>query len=277
MPADWQLPPGVSRSLWEFAADEQLPQTEEQHLGQAPLLRFDHALVDQWFERPGRVIDLGCGTGRSVAALARRGFECTGVDLSQPSLRVAQERLQREGLAARLLRGNLCELEFLPDGQFDYALLLFGTLGMVSGSQSRRQVLAHAHRLLVPGGRLALHVHSLWPHLFQTGGRGWLLRDLAKRLAGSPTAGDTHRDYRGIPRIYHHVFSRRELHRLLRDTGFDITREIPLAPLGEFTPIWPPGTQPADKPTPPVPESLAQTGLFRNLRCTGWMVEVRRG
>lgn len=276
MPADWQLPPGVSRSLWEFAADEQLPQTEDQHLGQTPLLQFDHALVEQWFERPGRVIDLGCGTGRSLVTLAQRGFQCTGVDLSQPSLQVARQRLREAGLSATLLRGNLCELEFLPDGQFDYALLLFGTLGMVAGGASRRQVLAHAHRLLVPGGRLALHVHSLWPHLFQMGGRGWLVRDLAKRLVGSPTAGDTHRDYRGIPRIYHHVFSRREIQHLLRDSGFEITREIPLAPLGDFTPVWPTGTQPTDKPSPPTPSSLTQTGLFRNLRCTGWMVEVRR-
>ena len=277
MPSDWQLPPGVSRSLWEFAADRVLAETEDQHLGQTPLLEFDHRLVSEWFDTSGRLIDLGCGTGRSLELFARRGFACTGVDLSQPSLVVAGRRLAEAGLAATLLRGNLCELMALPDGQFDYALLLFGTLGMVAGGDSRRRVLTEAHRLLVPGGRLALHVHSLWPHLFLPAGRGWLLRDLASRLVGSAAAGDTHRDYRGIPRIYHHVFSRRELHALLRNAGFTVTREIPLAPLPDFTPIWPPGTQPADKPNPPAPQSLTQTGLFRHLRCTGWLVEVRRG
>ena len=263
--------------MWEFAADRVLAETEDQHLGQTPLLEFDHRLVSEWFDTSGRLIDLGCGTGRSLELFARRGFACTGVDLSQPSLVVAGRRLAEAGLAATLLRGNLCELMALPDGQFDYALLLFGTLGMVAGGDSRRRVLTEAHRLLVPGGRLALHVHSLWPHLFLPAGRSWLLRDLAKRLVGSAAAGDTHRDYRGIPRIYHHVFSRRELHALLRNAGFTVTREIPLAPLPDFTPIWPPGTQPADKPNPPAPQSLTQTGLFRHLRCTGWLVEVRRG
>jgi tRNA G46 methylase TrmB len=73
MPADWQLPPGVSRSLWEFAADRELPSQESSHLGQSPLLTFDAQLVPRWFSTPGPLVDLGCGSGRSLVDFAAAG------------------------------------------------------------------------------------------------------------------------------------------------------------------------------------------------------------
>ncbi|MCY2962145.1 MAG: class I SAM-dependent methyltransferase [Planctomycetota bacterium] len=260
MPADWRLPPGVSRSLWEFAADAKLARDEADHLAHSPLLEFDRHVVNQWFDRPGDLVDLGCGTGRSLVDFSQREFTCTGVDLSQPSLVVAAKLLAERGLPATLIRGNLCELECLPDGAFDYALLLFGTLGMVEGIAGRTAVLRQAHRLLRPGGRLALHVHSLWPHLFLSGGRRWLAADIWKRLRKTPDAGDTHRDYRGIPQIYHHVFSRHEIHKLLRMAGFQIQQEVPV------------GAVRANEPA----LNLEQVGWLKNLRATGWLIEAAR-
>ncbi|MFN5299582.1 MAG: class I SAM-dependent methyltransferase [Planctomycetaceae bacterium] len=289
MPADWQLPPGVSRSLWEFAADRELPSQESSHLGQSPLLTFDAQLVPRWFSTPGPLVDLGCGSGRSLVDFAAAGFACTGVDLSQPSLEFAAQALRDRGLYANLLRANLCELDLLPAEQFDYALLLFGTLGMIATPQARRQALGHAHRLLRPGGRLALHVHSLWPHLFIPGGRQWLLRDLVRRTLGSPAAGDTERAYRGIPHIYHHVFSLRELKRVVQQAGFETLRLVPLraTPGPPFSGPSSPSSKSLGQPSPGQPSPgqssipaghlvLEQTGWARHWRCTGWLLELRK-
>src|SRR5262249_37194202 len=89
---DWRLPRGVSRSVWEFAHDRSIARDEDRHLADAPLLEFDRETVARWFATPGKLIDLGCGTGRSLAEFSRRGFECVGVDLSRESLAVAAER-----------------------------------------------------------------------------------------------------------------------------------------------------------------------------------------
>jgi ubiquinone/menaquinone biosynthesis C-methylase UbiE len=262
---DWRLPRGVSRSVWEFAHDRSIARDEDRHLAEAPLLDFDRETVARWFTTPGKLIDLGCGTGRSLGEFSRRGFACVGIDLSRESLAVAAERTASAAPPVVLLQGNLCDLDFLPDGQFDYALLLFGTLGMVSGRENRRQVLEHARRILKPAGLLALHVHNVWRHLYSPQGRRWLLRDVIKRLAGNPTAGDTERDYRGIPRMYHHSFTRSEVKRLLRDCGFKIRETIPLAPLHEreICTTTGAGQHTAD---------LTCRGWFRNLRATGWLI-----
>jgi hypothetical protein len=143
--------------------------------------------------------------------------------------------------------------------------MLFGTLGMIAGREHRRQALRHARRLLRPQGLLALHVHNLWRHFHSPQGRRWLARDLAKRLARNPTAGDSEHDYRGIPRMYHHAFTSGEIRRLLRECRFAVQDMIPLAPLATGPDVMPPT---ACDSSP----NLAYRGLFPNLRATGWIL-----
>lgn len=255
--APWQLPPGVSRSLWEYAHDPAIAREDATHLAGSSLIALDERLIHEWFAAPGPLVDLGCGTGRLLVAFAERGFPVLGVDLAPESLRVAQEAARAKGVEVGLLRANLCELDGLPDGDFDYALLMFGTLGMVSGPANRLRVLQQARRLLKPGGQLALHAHNVWHHLFHPASRPWLIGDRLKALLGNPTAGDTERDYRGIPGMFHHAFSQRELRHLLDAAGFKIEEQIPLATGsgGElFHPRW-----------------------LKAFRSHGWFVRARRG
>jgi ubiquinone/menaquinone biosynthesis C-methylase UbiE len=262
---DWRLPPGVTRSLWEFAHDREIARDEARHLAGAALLEFDHRVVAGWFATPGRLVDLGCGTGRSLVDFARRGFDCLGIDLSHEALLVADERIAAARQTAGLVQGNLCALECLTDREFDYALLLFGTLGMVSGRDYRRRILEHARRILKPGGFLALHVHNVWRHLNSPQGRGWLVRDLAKRLLGHPTAGDSEHAYRGVPRMYHHAFTRREIIALLHLCGFAIREMIPLAPLDH-------SAESSAESKSDGARDLACWGWLRNWRATGWLI-----
>ncbi len=63
----------------------------------------------------GAVLELGCGTGRVALALAREGFNVTGLDLSESMLGVFGEKLGREpsDVAARveLVRGNMAQFD----------------------------------------------------------------------------------------------------------------------------------------------------------------------
>jgi ubiquinone/menaquinone biosynthesis C-methylase UbiE len=259
LPPDWKLPPGVSRSLWEFAHDRQIARDEERHLRGSLLLEFDRRILEKWFPGPGKVVDLGCGTGRLLVDFARRAWTGVGVDLSHESLRVAHEALAPLDHPMALLRANLCQLDCLPEASFDAALLMFGTLGMVEGRENRRAVLWHTQRMLKRDGKLALHVHNLWRHLFLPDGRRWLWRDLARRLIASRGAGDTEHDYRGIPRMYHHVFTLREIRRLLTSVGFRTVETVPLAPE-------------ADSGATRDRQDPSLRGAWTGFRATGWLI-----
>jgi SAM-dependent methyltransferase len=210
--ADWQLPPGTDRGLWDYLHNESLARGYDEALAETPLLEIDRRFAERFFEKPGRLIDLGCGTGRLLVPFARRGFECVGVDLSDAMLTIAREKMERAGLQVELRKANLVELQAFPSESFDYAACLFSTFGMIRGRAHRQQMLGHVRRMLKPGGRFVLHVHN----------RGFLSwNPFAK---GDRTAPQ---HYGGAPLTLHH-FTKREIQRDLNGAGFQLVCVEPI-------------------------------------------------
>ena len=240
-PADWQLPPGVSRGLWDYLHDPAVARNYDAGLAGSALVRVDQQFVERHCPTPGRLLDLGCGTGRLLIPFARRGYEVLGVDLSEEMLRVAGTKAAAEGVSAQFLRANITELDGLPGGGFDYAACLFSTLGMVSGAEQRRRVAANAYRLLRPGGCFVLHVHNRWFNFWDPQGRRWLLRNTLAALLGRARAGDCLMPvHHGVANLTLHLFTRREAVRLLRGVGFRIreVKPVSLRPDGEVPRPW---------------------------------------
>lgn len=75
----------------------------------------------------GRVLDVGCGTGSTMLALARRGAGCTGIDPSAPMLAAARARMVREGAAAEFIQADAQTYAFAPQ-QFDAVISRFGVM-----------------------------------------------------------------------------------------------------------------------------------------------------
>ena len=102
-PADWQLPPGVSREVWDYLHDSTLARRYDESLAGTPLLDLDQRFVARHCPTPGRLIDLGCGTGRVAVPLARLGHRVTAVDLSEDGDRF----IRRTALARRGPEGEV--------------------------------------------------------------------------------------------------------------------------------------------------------------------------
>jgi SAM-dependent methyltransferase len=241
-PADWQLPAGVNRGLWDYLHDRDLARGYDASLAGSTLFAVDQQFAERHFERAGRLIDLGCGTGRLLIPFAQRGYWVLGVDLSEAMLRVAGDKAMAANVRVQRLKANLVELDGLADRTFDYAACLFSTLGMVLGTAPRRRVVAHVYRLLRPGGKFVLHVHNRWFNVWDPQGRRWLLKDLAGSLIGRAPGGDRVMPvHQGIAGLTLHLFTRREALRLLTGVGFRLleVRPVSLAPDGRLRyPGW---------------------------------------
>lgn len=74
--------------------------------------------VDEKLVRPGKAIDLGCGSGRNAIFLARRGFVVEGVDYSQKAIDWGAERVREAGVSVRLRCQSVFELGY-ESGSFD--------------------------------------------------------------------------------------------------------------------------------------------------------------
>ncbi|WP_237321649.1 bifunctional 2-polyprenyl-6-hydroxyphenol methylase/3-demethylubiquinol 3-O-methyltransferase UbiG [Streptomyces sp. JJ36] len=138
------------------------PYTDALRAGHGPLFlrRTDGWLlpleVERWCAAPdaadrtvlrrctGAVLDIGCGPGRMVAALARRGAPALGIDASPEAV----ARTRALGVDA------LCRSVFDPlpgEGRWDCALLVDGNIG-IGGDPAA--LLDRIAGLLAPGGRL---------------------------------------------------------------------------------------------------------------------------
>ena len=71
---------------------------------------FEDLLVEAASARPGScVLDVGCGTGSTTLAFARRvgaNGRSVGVDISEPMLALARERAERERLPATFVHAD---------------------------------------------------------------------------------------------------------------------------------------------------------------------------
>jgi SAM-dependent methyltransferase len=228
-PADWGLPPGVNRGLWDYAHDPDIARAHDASLAGSSLFAADLAFAERHFDRPGRLIDLGCGTGRLLVPFAQRGFWVLGVDLSEEMLRVASAKALAAGVSVHRLQANLVELDSMVDRSFDYAACLFSTFGMVEGCEQRRRVVEHAYRLLRPGGKFIVHVHNRWFNFWDPQGRTWLLLDCWHSLSGDQDAGDRVMPvHQGVAGLKLHLFTRSETTRLLTSVGFRLLETLAL-------------------------------------------------
>ena len=104
-------------------------------------------LVDALKLHPGmRVLDVGCGPGRHAYALAKRGIEVHGVDISERFIELAR---QDAPAGATFEVGDARHLAF--DGEFDVAISLCqGGFGLVGDDDG--DVLVGMARAVRPGG-----------------------------------------------------------------------------------------------------------------------------
>lgn len=141
---------------------------------------FGRALASAAELRPGeRVLDLACGRGASLypalEAVGETG-SVLGVDLSHGMVERLSSDLAARGVTNAEARMGDAESLDLPDSSFDAALAGF----LIFFAPHPPQVLAELHRVVRPGGRVALSIFD-GPPAF-----AWL-PDVVKELVGDQT------------------------------------------------------------------------------------------
>ena len=112
----------------------------------------------------GKLLDVGCGSGDWMAQMKERGWEVWGVDFDPQAVQTARNR----GL--RVEQGSL-EGQRYETGSFDAIVLNH----VIEHVPDPRSTLGECHRLLKPGGKLALftpNANSLGHWVFRRNWRG---------------------------------------------------------------------------------------------------------
>ena len=114
-------------------------------------------LIDALGLEPGmRVLDVGCGPGRHARALAARGLEVLGLDISERFIALARDGAPH---GATFVRGDARAMDY--DREFDAVISLCqGAFGLVPGEDG--EVLRRMVAALRDGGRGALSAFSAY-------------------------------------------------------------------------------------------------------------------
>ncbi len=105
---------------------------------------------------PGRMLDLGCGTGTNVIYAAQRGWEAVGVDYVAQAISTARKKAKQAGMAIHVYQGDVTHLERLPLlPPFTYFLDIgcFHSLD----AEGRRRYAVECHRLAAPDAVMMLY------------------------------------------------------------------------------------------------------------------------
>lgn len=137
----------------------------EEAVRRMKLLTFDRLLAEVERQVPaGKLLDVGCATGFLLEAARRRGWDPFGVELSEYASSVARQRFGSE----RIVHGLLEEAAFAEE-----SFRAITMTDLIEHVTDPVRTLRVAHRLLEPGGVLAITTPMVGSFSYRCMGRRW--------------------------------------------------------------------------------------------------------
>ena len=172
------------------------------------------------------VVDLCTGTADLAIALAAGtggAARVVGIDFAGEMLRLGRAKLQRSGLGGRvnLVRADATQAP-LADGAADAATVAFG----IRNVEEPHRALSEMHRLVRPGGRIAILEFAM-PRLPVVGAAyRWYFRRVLPRLGSALSGHDS--AYAYLPASVGAFPGPAAFCRLVEEAGFRDARAVPL-------------------------------------------------
>jgi len=174
-------------------------------------------LFDDYVKPGDKILDVGCGGGQFFEFLKDKNVEYTGVDFSDKLINLAKTKHPEGNYQV----ADVLNLPF-PDKYFDkvYTIAL---LHCIPSQEFRFKALNEIRRILKPNGLLIFTVWNLW--------QKWKIRKLIYKFAMLKIFGkskldfkDILMDWEGMRDCYFHCFTKKELRKLLKESGFNIIK-----------------------------------------------------
>jgi SAM-dependent methyltransferase len=115
---------------------------------------------DELFKGRRLILDLGCGTGRTIRLLSGRGYELVGIDISKKMLQIAKG-LSSDSEGVKRDSYVLADIKHLPflDSTFDAAFSLHDGL-MYMPFDQKLHAFGEISRVLKPGGLMFIDIFN---------------------------------------------------------------------------------------------------------------------
>jgi SAM-dependent methyltransferase len=133
---------------------------------------FIEAAANKYCDFPvTRLLEPGCGGGRLVLEMARRGYDISGFDLSHAATQYLRSRLEEHGLTANVFNADMTDYTHQP--LVDIAFNTVNTFRHLLTEKAARQHLESIASSLRNGGLYILGFHLLPPDADEEDSESW--------------------------------------------------------------------------------------------------------
>jgi ubiquinone/menaquinone biosynthesis C-methylase UbiE len=168
-------------------------------------------LFDDYLTAGEKVLDLGCGNGRFYETFKNKDIQYFGLDASEKLIEIAKKKYPK----ADFRTGEALKIPF-PNNYFNKVYSI-AVLHHIPSKELRINFLKEAKRILRPNGKMILTVWKL-------NNRSLLLKYTILKIFGKNKMDfkDTLEPWAQKTERYYHWFSKKELVKLIKQTGFRI-------------------------------------------------------
>lgn len=151
----------TNKNNWQRFFDAHAGSYEEEIFTKNTKAEIEFLLEELDLPPGGRVLDLGCGTGRHAIGLALAGYQVTGVDISPGMLAQARQRADAAGVSVEWVQSDA--RLYASEPRFDAAISLCeGALCLLVPEDDAMlrdlTVLRNMSQALISGGKLIITV-----------------------------------------------------------------------------------------------------------------------
>lgn len=125
-------------------------------------MSYDYTGDEEWvlndsfispFPKPGKLLEVGCGTGQNIIPFARLGYDVTGLELVERRVELCKFNCNKYKVKAKIMLGDAREKNF-REKSFDYV----NNWGIIEHFPESLECLNECYRVLKHDGLMALQV-----------------------------------------------------------------------------------------------------------------------
>lgn len=115
-----------------------------------------HGQIIPFLPKTGKVLDVGCGSGRDAFALAEMGLEVTAVDPAKNMLNSAKENFSHKNIT--FVEDSMPSLKEVKSKGEKYDFILLSAVWMHIEEKDRKEAFDNLKSLLSPNGKMAIYL-----------------------------------------------------------------------------------------------------------------------
>ena len=118
---------------------------------------YEKRVIEKYFKKGMKILDLGCGAGRTTRVLKDMGYDVVGVDIVRELIELAKKNHPHIDFRVQ----DACQINF-PDNSFDLTFFSFNGFDYIYPQERRFQAIREIRRILKKDGLFIYSSHNAW-------------------------------------------------------------------------------------------------------------------